>query len=150
MATVNLRSGGTSAGDGDKLAGGTSGQLKKFTKIIDFAATNRDAADVLQLFDVPAGSFIHRIHAQVITAEGATATAIIGDDDDDNGFMTALNLNSAAHSCSSPGVLTEGAPNTRVPAYGAGRFCAAAKVVSMVLGHDMDLAKVKITMMVSQ
>jgi hypothetical protein len=54
------------------------------------------AADIINVFNVTEGMLVLGCAIRVITAEGATATVDVGDGDDDDGFLTAANLNSAA------------------------------------------------------
>lgn len=68
------------------------------------ASTGFGAADVLRVFDVPAGFLLNSVGVRVSTAEGATATGDIGNASatqthlltaDADGYMGTLNLNSA-------------------------------------------------------
>jgi len=127
MATVDLTKGGTT------YLPAIPGEVVKMEKQLDFSATSRSAADVLQLFDIPAGARVLTATIQVDTAEGGTATADLGDGDDPNGYIATANLNSAAYT----GVTTE--------AYADGRTYTAADTIDLVLGHDMDAAKIKVT-----
>lgn len=67
-------------------------------------STGFGAADVLRVFDVPAGFMLHAVGVRVTTAEGGPATGDIGNASatqthllgaDAGGYMGTLNLNSA-------------------------------------------------------
>lgn len=113
---------------------------------LDFAKINRSSADVLKLFNVYAGETVHNVVVDVETAEGGTATAEIGDTAvDPNGFVEAVNLNSAVISSQmKPPVITQGTPSTIVPAYGLGKTYAAADTIDMLLNNNMDAALVHV------
>ncbi len=57
-----------------------------------FSNTN---SDILRVFKVPVGTLITVCGALVVTVEGGAATFDFGDGDDPNGFLAAVNLNSA-------------------------------------------------------
>lgn len=70
----------------------------------DLPSTGFAAADILQVFEVPAGFLLTQVGARVTTAEGATCTADIGNcsatqthrlSANPDGFMGTLDLNSA-------------------------------------------------------
>jgi len=107
---------------------------------IDTSADNVAQNDVLQLVNVPAGSFVLAVGVNVATAEGATATMKLGDGDDDDAYGATVNLNSAVKSCSMPGALTEATPNTYNPAGSQGKFYASAGVIQGVANHALDAA----------
>lgn len=67
-------------------------------------ATGFAASDVLQVFSVPAGFWLHAVGARVVTAEGAACTADIGNNSatqthvlgaNADGYMGTFDLNSA-------------------------------------------------------
>lgn len=67
-------------------------------------ATGFAASDILQVFSVPAGFWLHSVGVRVVTAEGAACTADIGNNSatqthvlgaNADGYMGTLNLNSA-------------------------------------------------------
>jgi len=95
------------------------------------AATISGAAtDVLQIWDIPAGTHILSVRVNVTTVEGATSTVAIGDGDNSAGFMAALSLNALA----SKMTLTS-------DAYGAtcGRTYAATDTLDAVFATDSDI-----------
>lgn len=68
------------------------GQVRSPTVTVDTAMTPKGIADVDQLFQVYPGDIVLKVSAEVQTIEGETATALIGDATDPNGFLDALNL----------------------------------------------------------
>ena len=63
----------------------------------ELAATiDGSASDVLQIWDIPAGTHILSCLLDVTTAEGATATVSIGDATSAAGFLAATSINSVA------------------------------------------------------
>jgi hypothetical protein len=92
---------------------------------VDSSAQTYAAADVLQLFDVPAGSLV-TIVPDVETAEGAVATADLGWTEDPNGFVDALDLNVAT---------TMAAPAAPVT-----KFFSGKTIVTLTLDHELDTA----------
>lgn len=146
MATVDLTVGGTT-----KLASANAGKMTMLQKTLDFAVTSRSSGDVLQLFDIPAGTLVSHIVVDVQTAEGATCTADIGlTGVDVDGFVDGVNLNSAAQSCSAPGALVEGTPNTWNPAYANGKFFATTDTIDLLLNNDASAAKVVVSCFCTQ
>lgn len=138
MATYDLTVGGTT-----KLSAANGAQMIKLKKTVDFAATNYSSGDILQLFDIPAGTVVHHIVADVLVAEGAAATVDVGITGvDADGFLDGLSVNSVAMSASTPPALVEGTPNTLNPAYGLGKFFSATDTIDCLLNDDLDAAKV--------
>ena len=90
---------------GSQPAWGTSGEgygrfyVAKFH--VDMAAVaaslaatiDGSASDVIQLWDIPAGTHILSVLLDVTTAEGATATVAIGDATSAAGFLAATSIN---------------------------------------------------------
>jgi hypothetical protein len=140
-ATLNLRTGGTSGN-----AGG-AGYYCSQTKVVDFASKTSlkqdswstvTAGSVVQLFNIPGGSFVTNCSVEVLTAQGATCTAKIGDAADDDGLFTACDFNAAA----STTAVSFNATTT--PAYGAGKLFTAPAVIALKLNHDTTKAKVRV------
>lgn len=90
---------------GSKPAWGTTGEgygsfsVLKFhvdmSKVAaDLAATiDGSASDVLQLWDIPAGTHILGVRVKVTTVEGAAATVAVGDGDSTAGYLAAFSIN---------------------------------------------------------
>jgi hypothetical protein len=92
---------------------------------VDASAVTYPASDVLQMFDVPAGSLV-TIVPDVETAEGGVATADLGWAEDPNGFVDALDLNVAT--------------TLAAPAVPVTKFFPSAAVISLTLDHELDAA----------
>ena len=139
MATVDLTVGGTSG----SLAA-NSGRVYTDMRELNFATTGRTAADVLQLFDMPAGAFVQYVAYQVVTVEGGTFTFDIGITGvDADGFIDGANGNSAGYGVNSPFTLAEAAPNTIV-GYGAGHLFTATDTIDMLVNDTVDTAVVRV------
>ena len=107
---------------------------------IDFSDQAYASADVLQLINIPAETFVHRVKYKVETVEGGTLTFDIGDETDPNGFIAAANGN-ALGSGANVLALTEGTPNV-VTGYSNGKYYSAADTLDMVINNAADVAKI--------
>lgn len=136
MATIDLRVGGTSALNyTDSL--GRSFVLTKEVDFSDLADGDGAAnADVIQLFNIPAGTLVQHVVAITKTAEGGAGTLTVGDADDVDGYIASVNANSEG-SYTSALTLADGTPNT-VVGYTAGKFYSADGVISAVAGAALD------------
>lgn len=87
MANIDVR-----VGDG---AAAPMARVAEFHVTVTWDAAKNPAAatDIVQLIDIPAGTFIEGLRIKVETAEGALATADIGDADLATQYATDLNLN---------------------------------------------------------
>lgn len=54
------------------------------------------AADILQLFSVPAGTWVPATFIEILTVEGETATVDLGDGTDTDGFINDFDANAVA------------------------------------------------------
>jgi len=66
---------------------------------LDFSATNVSSADVVQALKIPKGAIPLMVDVKMVTAEGATATATVGDGTDPNGYDNDINLNTTGRVC---------------------------------------------------
>ena len=108
------------------------------------------SGDVYELFSIPAKTLVLRAGFDVTTAEGATATAHLGDGADADGFLVSVNLNSVASGANIP-TLAEAAPNTIVPAYGFGKYYSAADTIDLTLNNaSIDAAVVRVWIVVQE
>lgn len=107
---------------------------------IDFSQNNVSSAETVDVFDVQANWFVHAVFAEVVTAEGGTATADVGDGDDGDGFLDDIDLNSQGGNVTEL-ALTDGTPNT-VTGYTAGKLYTAADTIEMLANNDLDGAVV--------
>lgn len=129
MSTVNL-----SAGSVKTPANQT--RMYVLERTLDFGATPYNAADVLQVFAIPAETLVLGVYYKVLTAEGAAGTVDIGDDGSANRFGNNVNLNSTSTNTWS--ALTEGTPNV------LGNLYTAANTIDLTLDHTLDAAKIKL------
>jgi len=102
--------------------------------IVDYALLNGAANDVDQVIKVPLGATVIACGSVVITAEGATATATLGDGVDPNGYDASVNFNATAGTATRMLEATD--------AYAGARYYTAADTIDYVLGHAMDAAKI--------
>ncbi len=72
------------------------GRVGVAQEVIDFSLTNVSASDVVPVIKIPAGVMVTMVRTRLITAEGATCTAKIGNVADDDAFKGSVNLNAAA------------------------------------------------------
>jgi hypothetical protein len=105
------------------------------------------SADVYEVFSIPAKTLVIRAGYDVTGAEGATATAHLGDGSDADGFLVSVNLNSVGSGVSSL-ALTEGAPNT-ITGYSNGKYYSAADTIDVTLNNNaIDAAVVRFWVLV--
>ena len=128
MATVSTFLTGQALSTGAQI-GGLSHHAEN---VLDFSATNVSNADVVQALKIPAGALVKSVWCECLTAEGATATANIGDATDPDGWDATINLNSAAGV-----ILGDGA-------YAGGKRYASADTLDVVPTADLDTAKMRI------
>jgi hypothetical protein len=138
MTTFNLTKGNSAA-----LSGKDSGFAARPMVELDFAKTPYGAADVLQVFNVPAGTLVRHVAYEVVTAEGATLTFDIGDGDAAAGYISNANGNSAGARGVNTLALTEATPNT-VTGYSGGKFYSAADTIDITLDHAVDAGKIRV------
>lgn len=122
--------------------------LVVLSNTIDFNENNAAALDVIQALKVGAGDVVLRTVVNVETVEGGTLTFDLGDGDDPNGYMDAVNGNALAITGSAL-TLTEGTPNT-VAAYSGGKLYTAADTIDMVLDNAADAAVIKVSALVAR
>ena len=93
-ANVDKRVGGTTI-----LPGHDGRGVILWSNTIDFnvTANELDAADTMQLFNIPADTLVLGVVVEVKTVEGATCTIDIGDADDADGYFDGINLNTASN-----------------------------------------------------
>ena len=63
--------------------------------IVDFAATNRVATNILQVLHVKAGTYVMLAGIEVLVVEDGTATIDLGDGTDDDGYLAAQDIEAA-------------------------------------------------------
>lgn len=93
------------------------------------AAFVGSSSDVLQILDIPAGTFVHAVWTKIVTPEGATLGGTVGDGTQAAGFMAALTGNNAAGTY-------EGPAGTEAYAATGGKFYAATDTLDWVLATE--------------
>ncbi len=86
------------------MAGGGGGFLGVLNFHVDMAKVkaylgatiDANAVDILQMWDIPAGTWIGCVRTELITPEGAAATITIGDTSVPAGFLAAFSINGVA------------------------------------------------------
>jgi len=138
MATVTTRKVGTG------VRGMPTRQMDYWETTIDCATTNITSADVVQLFSVPANTFIHQVGMVVDTAEGGTLTIDVGiTGGDTDGFLDGVNGNAAAGT----GVSTAASGGSS--GYQNGYYSVAADTVDAIWNNDADAAILRFWMLTS-
>lgn len=131
MPTYDLTIGNASAG----RSAVNEGHIYKEELTVDFSAQNVLSTDLVKLFNIPAYHVPLHVSAQVVTAEGATATGEVGLVDNADAFIDAVNLNAAA------GTIVK---NTgHADEAGIGTISNAARGIYLDPGHDLDTAVMK-------
>jgi hypothetical protein len=107
---------------------------------VDFSEVSCLSGDVVQALRIPKNFLVLNVFVKVVTAEGGTCTATVGDGSDADGWDASANLNATA------GTVTQGASGT--DAYAAianfGKLYTADDTIDLVLGNDADTAVVDI------
>lgn len=94
------------------------------------ATINGSAGDIVQLWDIPAGTYIQSVLLDVTTLEGAAATVAIGDGTAAAGFLAATSINAIGKTGT---VITD--------AFGAtgGKMYATTDTLDLTFGTDADI-----------
>ena len=124
MADVNIYKGGVAGFPANAL-----GRVNVVEYELDTTVQNLATADTYDIIYLPAGSLVLAVAVTVVTAEGATATAGIGDSAAATTFLTACNCNSAA---------------TTLSAATTAKYYAAADAIRVTPNHAMDAAKLQV------
>ena len=131
MPTYDLTIGNASAG----RSAVNEGHIYKEELTVDFSAHNVLSTDLVKLFNIPAYHVPLHVSAQVVTAEGATATGEVGLVDNADAFINEVDLNAAA------GTIVK---NTgHADEAGIGTISNAARGIYLDPGHDLDKAIMK-------
>ena len=113
------------------------GQMGVSRNRLDFTEKNCVATDIVQALKIPANCTVKDVDVRIVTAQGATATATVGDGSGANSWDASTNLNATA------GTNTSSLKGT--DAYAYGKYYAAADTIDLVLGHTVDTAVIEIT-----
>lgn len=127
MATVSTFLKGAASQVGKFLGG----QPVWIENKLDFSETNVSASDVVQALKLGAGAVVLRFATEVVTVEGGTATANIGDGNDADGYDAAVNFNSAGL------VVGDGA-------LVGGTKYTSADTIDIVPANDLDTAVIRV------
>jgi len=92
MADFDITVGNAAAG----RSAVNEGHLYKEEITFSAVDTPLAATDRAKIFNVPAGMVLEHISAKIITAEGAVATAEIGDGTNADAYLDSVDLNAAA------------------------------------------------------
>jgi hypothetical protein len=114
--------------DGQVVHYTLGGNLARVENKIDFSEKNMVASSVIEALKIPAGALVHNVRVLVLTAEGGTLTATVGDGAGANSWDAATNLNSA-------GTVTAGLPGTDAYAT-AGKYYSAADTIDLTLSAN--------------
>ena len=132
MATVNGLN-GASAGVPFE------GSLAKFFVLeneVDFDSLNVSSGDTVQALPVKSGMRVLGTEVEIVTASDAatSATAKVGDGDNDDGFDTDVNLKATAGTIAATSMaLTEGTPNTLTDAFaGVGKRYTSDDTIDII------------------
>lgn len=131
MPTYDLTIGNASAG----RSAVNEGHIYKEEITIDFSEQNVLSTDLVKLFNIPAYHVPLHVSAQVVTAEGATATGEVGLVDNADAFINEVDLNAAA------GTIVKNTGNAEET--GIGTISNAARGIYLDPGHDLDKAIMK-------
>jgi hypothetical protein len=106
-------------------------------KQLDFSDTNVLAADVVQALQIPAGTMVLNVYVEVVTAEGGTCTATVGDGAGASSWDASTDLNATA------GTVTAGISGTDAYAL-TGKVYTAEDTIDLTMGHNTDAAVINV------
>ena len=113
----------------------TAGQtFSKITISVDCSATNLGTTDTYKLFTIPAGTYVACVFVNVLTAEGSTCTADIGDSGSATQYQSNTNINSVAMTAS---------------AYTTGKGYGSADYLVLHMDNAASAAKFTVTALVA-
>jgi len=108
--------------------------------VLDFSKKPADASAVVEALNVNAKTQVLNVWCEVITPEGGTSTATVGDGGDADGFDADVNLNAAE------GTVTYGVGGTDANVTAGGKFYADADTIDLTLdANAVDAAVVKVS-----
>jgi len=120
--------------------------------IIDFAATNRTATDILQALNVKAGTFVLLAGVEVLVVEDSTATIDLGDGSNADGYLDAADIEAAVGYFDSSQAYTASTTNanavleeaTRLYGVMGGKFYTANDTIDVTLNGTSDTGKIRV------
>jgi len=110
-------------------------QVSLIENIIDFSKLNVAASDVVQVAKIPAGAIVRDVIVTVLTAEGATCTADVGDTGDADGWIDDANLNAVGAKLSLPAIDYKVA---------GGKAYTANGTINLTMAHNASTAKLAV------
>ena len=135
MAVTYDYTGGTVVKTGTPYDGLNKFYVKEVT--IDTKLYPAVVTDILQCIDIPLGTYVFNVFVEIVTPQGATCTATVGDDSGAAYWDASTNLNAAA------GTFTCGIGGTDSNVT-TGKYYAAADTIDLVLGHSATIAVFKV------
>jgi len=108
-------------------------RVTKLSAKVDFSEFNVGSGDTVKCLNVAADMLVTNVRVIVVTPEGSTATATVGDGDTANGWDASTNLNGTA------GTVTAGLAGTDAFAT-AGKLYTAADTIDIVVSAALDTA----------
>lgn len=137
MSTISKFVSGTSLSEKNiPVPGKYAGESMLIENVLDFSTSGPGkvlAADVVKALKVPANCLVEKVGVFVITGEGATCTATVGDTAGANSWDASANLETAA---------TSNVSLSGTDAYALGKVYTAESSIDLVMGHDTDTAKI--------
>lgn len=120
--------------------------------IIDFAATNRTATDILQVLNIKAKSYVMLAGIDVLTVEDSTLTLDLGDGDNADGFLNGIDAEAAIAIFDSSQAYTVSTTNANAvledseTLYGAfgGKMYGADDTIDVIVNDNSDTGKIRI------
>lgn len=103
--TTYLDGKGTAAGSGGNYAG--SPVQTMLVGVFDAAKRSLAAADVVELINIPAGTYVTKVFYRVLTGD-ATQTMNVGDGADPDGYVAAADVATAGNAGVGAGALATG------------------------------------------
>ena len=105
-----------------------NGRLGVKYNILNFTLYNAASADVVQALKIGANETILEVDTRVITAEGPTCTASVGDGSGAASWDASVDLNGAANVCTRSAVGTDAYATT-------GKFYSVADTIDLTMSN---------------
>ena len=118
--------------------------------IVDFAATNRTATDILQVLQVKAGTYVLLAGVEVLVVEDSTATIDLGDGDNSDGYLDGSDIEAAVGYFASAPAITSGTGTvitiitTTLYSNLGGRLYTANDTIDVIVNNNVDTGKIRV------
>lgn len=112
--------------------------LVKAQNTVSYSTINSISGELSEVLKIPAGAIVYNVATQVVTAEGATATAEVGDSTDEDGWIDSIDLNATA------GTVALSPVSAPYPALGGKYYETADKITLKIGNMNLDTAKVRV------